>query len=326
MVNKKQFSNARIVKWRTRMPLLILLSISLVAVFLLPLAPNVSIFILDFLTRLFIYATLALVWGYSAAFAGLVSLGNQAFIGIGGYVTAVLVEKFGYPLMLSGLIAVLISGLLAFAIAFPLLQLRGIYFSIGTLLVAEILRSVFLSWEYVGGGRGFAFRSVYGQPITYTYYPSLVILIVVAIVLYKLYYSKLGYGLRSVGDDEDAARGVGVNVALIKAFTFTLTGIICGCLGVVNAIYVVYLHPNGVFSISWTVAALFAAIIGGVGTIAGSLIGGAIYTASIYFLATLPGYSLLVQGAIVAILMLIFPEGIWRFIRRTLRLQRLYPL
>ncbi|MEM2337577.1 MAG: branched-chain amino acid ABC transporter permease [Candidatus Bathyarchaeia archaeon] len=283
-------------------------------------------FLRDALILILLYLAAAEVWGFMAKHAGIVSLGQQIFMGVGGYTTAVLVMYYGVPMWTSVIIASLIGSLLAAALSFPLLRLRGVYFAIGTFLAAEVIRLFFNGWEFVGAGKGLVFREAYYVSTVILYYPALVLGIFSIFLVYFLYHSKLGFGLRSIGEDEDAALGLGVNTFRCKALCFVLASFVTTLVGAVNAIHHTYLHPTSAFSISWTVNFLFVAVIGGVGTIFGPIIGSVIFVTLGYLLSQYIGLSLLLEGIIVLAILLMLPEGIWGVISRKLRLKLKPPL
>lgn len=276
-------------------------------------------FLRDALILFFLYLAAAEVWGFMAKHAGMVSLGQQIFIGIGGYMTAVLCMYEGLPLWASVIVASLIGSGLAAALSFPLLRLRGIYFSIGSFLAAEVIKLIFNSWEYVGAGKGLIFVGAYGIPTTVIYYPAMVIGLASMFLIYYLYHSKLGFGLRSIGADEDAAASLGVDTFRCKALLFVFSGFITSLVGAINAIHHTYLHPTSAFNILWTVSFLFVAVLGGLGTIIGPVIGSAIFTALTYLFSMYIGLSLLLEGLVVLAILLVVPGGIWGSIAKKLR-------
>ncbi|MEM2612959.1 MAG: branched-chain amino acid ABC transporter permease [Nitrososphaerota archaeon] len=283
-------------------------------------------FLRDALILFFLYLAAAEVWGFMAKHAGIVSLGQQIFIGVGGYTTAVLSMYYGVPMYASVIIAGLLGAGLAGLLSFPLLRLRGVYFAIGTFLAAEVIRLAFSGWEFVGAGKGLIFRDAYGIPTTIIYYPALALGVISILLVYLLYHSKLGFGLRGIGADEDIASGLGVNTFICKATCFILTSLITSLVGAVNVIHHTYLHPTSAFSISWTVNFLFVAVIGGVGTIIGPIIGSALFIAFGYIFAQYLGLSLLLEGLIVLAILIALPQGVWSAISRKLKLNLKPPL
>ncbi|MEM3550481.1 MAG: branched-chain amino acid ABC transporter permease [Candidatus Bathyarchaeia archaeon] len=283
-------------------------------------------FFRDALILFLLYLAAAEVWGFMAKHAGIVSLGQQMFMGVGGYATAVLCMYFEIPIWISVIIAGALGSGLAALLSFPLLRLRGVYFSIGTFLASEVVKLFFNSWEFVGAGKGLIFRSAYGISTTLIYYPALALGILSVSLTYFLYHSKLGFGLRSIGADEGAAAGLGVNTFNCKALCFILASFISSLVGAINSIHHTYLQPTSAFSISWTVNFLFVAVIGGVGTIVGPAVGSAIFVALGYLLSQYLGLSLLLEGLVVLAILIALPQGIWGATTQKLKLKLKPPI
>lgn len=263
-----------------------------------------------------LYLSLAEFWSFMTKHAGIVFLGSQMFIGIGSYFTAVLCMYFSFPLWAGVIISGLIGCTIATLLSFPLLRLRGFYFAIGTLVAAEIVKLLFIGWEYVGAGLGLIFRTAYGISSLVICYPSLVLAVASVFLVNRLYYSKLGFGLRSLGQDEENASALGVNPFRCRALCFIISCLFASFVGGIYAIYRPYIEPVSTFSILWTTRSLFISIVGGIGTIAGPIIGSIIYVVLEYVLAQYLGLSLLIQGVIVLAFLMAFPQGLWGFISR----------
>jgi branched-chain amino acid transport system permease protein len=278
-------------------------------------------FLREALILILLFLAGAEVWGFMAHYAGMISLGQQIFIGLGGYATAVLCMYYGIPIWGCIFIAGFLGAGLASILSFPLLRLRGMYFSVGTLLTGEVIKLFFNSWEFVGAGKGLTFREAYGTSTIIIYYAALGLCIFSIISIYLLYHSKLGFGLRSTGEDEEAASGLGVNVFKCKALCFIFASFITSLIGAVYVVYHSYLYPASAFSISWTINFLFIAVIGGIGTIAGPVIGSVVFVALGYFLSGYLGLSLLLEGLVVLAILIICPEGIWGIISKKLKLK-----
>lgn len=283
-------------------------------------------FLTDALVIYLLYIAGAEAWGFMAKHAGLVSLGQQIFVGIGGYAVAVITMYYGLPMWSSVLIAGILGAGVSAALAFPLLRMRGMYFAISTLLAAEVFKLSFNSWEFVGAGKGLVFREAYGVQSSSMYYSSLALVILTIFLLYSIYHHKLGFGLRAVGSDEDAAASVGVNTFRLKSIMFVMTSLITALMGALHAVNRTYLHPTSAFSISWTVDLVFIAVIGGMGRIMGPIIGGTVFITLRYLLAQYLGLSLLLEGLIVFTLLLVAPEGLWGLITRKLKIKVPPPL
>jgi branched-chain amino acid transport system permease protein len=283
-------------------------------------------FLKEALLLILLYLAAAEVWGFMAHYAGMISLGQQIFIGVGGYATAVLCMYYGVPIWASIIIAGFLGVGLASILSIPLLRLRGVYFAVGTLLVAEVIKLFFNSWEFVGAGKGLTFRGAYGISTTFIYYPALLLGVFSMFSVYLLYHFKLGFGLRSIGEDEEAASGLGVNTFKCKALCFVFASFITSLVGGVYVVYHSYLHPTSAFGISWTINFLFIAVIGGVGTIIGPLIGSLVFVALGYFFSQYLGFSLLLEGLVVLAILMISPGGIWGIISTKLKLKLNPPL
>ncbi len=279
-------------------------------------------FMISSMILIFVYLAAAAMWSFMAEHAGMVSLGQQMFFGLGAYVVAILSEplfKIGLPIWLSILTAGLLGSIFAAALSFPLLRLRGIYFAIGSWIVAEIVLLVFDGWEYVGDQ--VVFRSAYDLSVTLIYYSALVIALLSIFIVYFLFRSKLGFGLRAIGANEDAASDVGVDSFRCKAYVFIIAAFVTTLAGTINLLHHAYLTPRTAFSIEWTIKNLFISVIGGMGTIIGTILGSVIFVLVKNLLAARIGLSLLLQGVIVLVTLMLLPRGIWGSISRKLGLK-----
>lgn len=281
---------------------------------------------IDILYRLFFYATLALVWSYMSAYAGLTFLGVQTIIGVGSYTVVVLTSFHRVPLPLSVVLSGIAGLVTALILSFPLLRMRGFYFAIASLLTGELFRILFLNWRYVGGGFGLRFREAYGVGLSQLYYGALALFVIAAITLYRLYHSKLGLGLRAVGADELAAMSLGVDSIQLKRMILVLSSFFLGIVGALNAIYVGYIQPASSFAVSWSVLPLFMSVLGGAGTIVGCLIGSAVYVILSYTLFAIIGASLLLMGLIALAFLFLMPKGVWGFARERAKIKLPLPL
>jgi len=278
-------------------------------------------FLIGAMILIFIYLACSEMWSFMAEHAGMVSIGQQTFIGLGGYGLAIFAMLQGLPIWASIIITAVLGAIVAAALSVPLLRLRGIYFTIGSWIAAEIFLLFFNSWEYVGAGKGLIFRPAFALSTTEIYYAALAVALISIFTFYYMYHSKLGYGLRAIGSDEDVAAEVGINTFKCKALCFIIAGLITTLAGSVNLLNHAYLRAPAAFSIMWSVNFIFISIIGGIGRITGPIIGSIIFVALGYILAGYIGLSLLIQ-AIVAILMLIFlPKGVWGIIAEKLRIK-----
>jgi branched-chain amino acid transport system permease protein len=257
-----------------------------------------------------------MMWNLLAGYAGLVSLGQQVFIGLGGYCLAVFTENFGLPLPVAIFIGGVAAVLFALVSTIVLFRMRSVYFTIATWILAECLVVIFGNWDYVRMGMGFFIRAGYDVGTKMMYYPAMVIGFAAVLLVYFLLRSKLGLGLMAMRDEEDAAETAGVEIFRSKLYCFLIGAFVTGIAGGVIYLSQGFIKPEAAFSINWTVAVVFIVVIGGIGTVEGPVIGAFVYVALTQILASYPGYSLLVLGVIAILVILFAPEGVMGLLRR----------
>jgi branched-chain amino acid transport system permease protein len=278
-------------------------------------APGVlSPFLVQFLINLFMLAALAEGWNIIGGFTGYASFGNVAFFGIGAYTTGVLLTEAGTPFALAlpagGLVAMAFAAL----VGLPILRLKGHYFAIATLGVAETTREIVYNLRITGGGSGLT------MPITTSalpfFYLMLAILVLVTLVNWWLGTSRFGYGLIAIREDEDAAAAMGVNTVLYKTVAFAVSGGFAGLVGGVFAYWITFIDPDGVFRVTTTIQMIIMAVFGGMGTVVGPLLGALVLTSVSELLSTqLVSLAELVNGVIVILVVLFMPRGLAEMVR-----------
>jgi branched-chain amino acid transport system permease protein len=284
--------------------------------------------ILLYLFIFFLYYAMANMWNLLAGYSGLVSLCQPAFIGIAGYILAILTWK-GLPLYVSMIGGGAIAAVFALVISYPVFRLSGIYFAIGTLVLPEALRVIFLNWKpegvggsMQGGGAGYTILGTTSLSGTETYWMALAIAIVSAFVLRVVLRSKLGVGLAAIRDSERTAASSGINNFSVKMYTFLISAAVTGIAGAIFFASQQYIEPVSAFSINWTMIVILSTVIGGMGTQTGPAIGAAIITVMYFTLSRYGGISLLIQGVILIAIMLLVPEGIAGYISKMIRRRR----
>jgi branched-chain amino acid transport system permease protein len=292
------------------------LAIGAAVVLVLALAPaGLSPFLVQFLINLFMLAALAESWNIIGGFTGYASFGNVAFFGIGAYTTGVLLTAAAWPFALAlpagGLLAMAFAGL----IGMPILRLKGHYFAIATLGVAETMREIVYNLKITGGGTGLT------MPITRSalpfFYLMLGILIAATLVNWWLSASRFGYGLIAIREDEDAAAAMGINTALYKTAAFALSGFFAGLTGGVFAYWITFIDPEGVFRVIVTIQMIIMAVFGGMGTVVGPLLGAVVLASVSEVLSTqLVSLAELFNGIIVILVVLFMPKGLAEVIRK----------
>ncbi len=274
-----------------------------------------------YLLLFFIYLAMANMWNLLAGYSGLMSLCQPAFLGLAGYTVAI-ATWVSIPWWLGIIGGVIVAGLFAILISFPVFRLSGIYFAIGTLVVPEALRILFYLWKPVGGqlqggGAGYMIKDIANVQMSYIYWMAFVIAIVSIIIMRIILRSKLGLGLAAIRDNERAAASSGVDAFRIKVYPFLIAAAITGAAGAVFYIYQGYIEPASTFNVKWTMLILLSTVIGGLRTEGGPIIGTIIVVFLYFLLSRYAGYSLLIQGIILIVIMLLSPQGIVGILRNT---------
>ena len=274
-----------------------------------------------YLLLFFMYLAMANMWNLLAGYSGLLSLCQPAFIGLAGY-ALVIFTWIGLPFYLGIIAGAIVAAVFAILISIPVFRLRGIYFAIGTLVVPEALRIMFLLWRPVGGalhggGAGYMMKGLSGVSMTEFYLFALVIGIASVILMRIILRSKVGLGLAAIRDNDNTAASSGVNVFRLKLYSFVIGAVVTGIAGAIFYIYQGYIEPSSAFNIRWTMTIILATVIGGISTEEGPIIGTIIVVFLHFLLARYPGISLLIQGGILVSIMLLAPQGIMGFIRKT---------
>lgn len=260
------------------------------------------------LINITLYISLAQMWNLLSGYAGMLSLGNQLFIGIGGYALGMCTTKYGLPFWLGFIFGAVISAILAFLLSCLLLKMRGMYFAISTWLVSEMIRIAFTQWEWVGKNAGIAMKNK--TVPSHMYLMCFALCVACILVVYFLMRSRIGLGLVAMKNDIDAASGVGVSIFKTRMICYMIAGFFTGIAGAMYYLYMPFVNPDGGFSSSWTIALVVSVIIGGVGTIGGPILGAALYVLLTNLLADFAGYSNMILGIIAIAVVLFLPNGI----------------
>ena len=272
-----------------------------------------------------LYLSMAQMWNLLAGYSGLISLGRQIFIGLGGYTLAVLTLYFHWPTWLSILAGGLSSVLFALVICMPIFRMSGIYFSIGTWIVAEALLIWFSNWGFTKKGMGLFIKAAYSFSINQLYYAAVALGIASVALVYFLLKSRLGLGLMAMRDDEDAAEGVGVDRFRSKLVCFLIAAFVTGVAAGLLYLNQVFIQPFKAFGIEWTVRLCFIVIIGGIGTIEGPIIGALIFVVLQQYFAEYTGISLIMLGSVSIVTMIAMPKGIMGTVQEKLGFEFLSP-
>ena len=280
------------------------------------------------LTNLLILVLLAAMWNALAGYGGLLSVGQQAFIGIGAYGT-VFFAGMGFSPYLAMLLATVLAGAVSVPMSLFALRLRAAQFAIGMWVIAEVISILVRLDNNLGAGTGISlfqmnqFAPNFRQ--AYTFWMALGFTVVFLAAMFFLLRSPLGASLQAIRDDEDAARSLGVRVASRKRLLFVLAGFGCGAAGVLVVANTLFIEPGSVFSVQWSAYMIFMVLVGGLGTFEGPILG-AILLFAIQTTFTQGGpWYLVGLGATAALFALILPRGLWGAIEERFGL-RLMPV
>jgi len=280
-------------------------------------APSANVIKLLFLT--FVWMTAGVAWNILGGFTGQVSFGFAVFFGLGAYSSALAINAGlnPYPaFLLAALVAVLASLLTGL----PTFRLRGPYFAIATIGVSEAVRVIMENLGFTGGASGY--RIVERRPFHQTehYYTALALVILAVCVSIRVRHSRFGLSLRAIRDDEDAAADCGINTYVGKNQAHAVAAALTGAAGGVFARYAAFIHPAGVFAFHTGIVILLVPIIGGLNTIWGPVIGGAVYgVIEEELVANFPQIHMLLYGALVLLIILFEPGGVMGLIEKALQ-------
>jgi branched-chain amino acid transport system permease protein len=260
------------------------------------------------------YSALTLSWNFIGGFAGYPSFSTAAFFGLGCYVGAI-AERAGVPLVSAWGIATLFVGAFAAALGAIILRLRGHYFAIGSISLVEVVRLVISGWgSLTGGGDGLNLPILSGGPdVVARIFLAVMATIMIITFLITVYVdrSRLGFGLRCIQQNEDAANMAGVNVTLYKVIAYTLSALFCGTIGAAYASWTGYIDPTDSFSIIMTVKVPVMCLLGGPGTVLGPVIGTAAFTLlEEVFWANFLDYNRAILGVVIVVLIFFLPGGL----------------
>jgi len=285
---------------------------------------------------IFVLTMLALAqcWNLLAGYAGLVSVGQQAFVGLGGYLLFALTVHAG----VDALIAIPLAGLLAGALALPtaliVFRLRGAYFAIGTWVMAEVYRLVLAQFKQLGGGTGASLPVFVTNQVTgiewvkvlfdvrtsaardiITYWLALALAAGTVLVVYLILRSRHGLALAAIRDSEVATESVGVDNYKTKLWVYVITASATGMVGALIYLQKARISPDAAFSVlDWTAYVIFIVVIGGIGTIEGPIVGVLVFYVLQTNLAHFGTWYLILLGLFAILVMLFAPKGIWGYL------------
>ena len=270
--------------------------------------------IVDNLTTLFIYLILAVMWNALAGFAGLVSVGQQAFFGLGAYL-AILLSYHGVAVYPALLLGALVAAIASLPISFLMLRLRGGEFAIGMWVVAELAHLLVALDPLINGETGVSMIALSAfnpdDRRAYNYWMALVAMVVLLALVFLMLRGRLGTSVQAIRDDEDAAELVGVRVLAAKRTIFFLAAFGCALAGTLWLATSITFQPRQYFGIQWTAYMIFMVLVGGLGTFEGPILGATIFFLIEYFFGQTGVWYLIGLGAVAVIFAMFLPRGIW---------------
>lgn len=268
----------------------------------------------------FVYLGLATLWNLLAGYAGLVSVGQQAFVGFGGYFLFAWAMLLGLPPLLAVPAAGIAAAFLSLPISMLVFRLKGAYFAIGTWVVAEVFMLVASQLSALGGGSGVslpisvirAIGSSRSMREYMIYYQTVGVAIAIVLAVYLLLRSRWGLALQAIRDGELAAETSGVSVANVKRLLYVVACAGAAMIGALIFLTKLRISPSAAFSVNdWTAFVIFITVIGGIGRIEGPIIGTILFFILRETLSDLGAWYLIVLGAVAVAIMLFAPKGLW---------------
>jgi len=283
------------------------------------------------LVFIFYMFSLAQFWNLLAGYAGLVSVGQQTFVGLGGYLLFALTIMAGVDPLLAILLAGFIAAIFAVPTALVVFRLQGAYFAIGTWVMAEVYRLVVAQVKELGGGTGTSLPPSVTNSIAgldwirhvldlrtpaardvLTYWIALALASGSALAIYLVLRSRRGLALAAIRDATTAAQSVGVDILRAKLWIYAFAAAGTGMVGALIYLQKARISPDAAFSVlDWTAYVIFIVVIGGIGTLEGPIVGVLILYLMQTYLASLGSWYLILLGALAIATMLFAPKGIW---------------
>ena len=270
------------------------------------------------LVDFFSLMALAQFWNLMLGYAGLISVGQQGYIGIGSYALWLFADVLHVNPFIGVLIAAVAGAIIALPSAALVFKLKGGYLAIGTWVIAEILRLIVANIKSTGGGSGITIQAAgdLGTDVRVpgTYWWALGAALIAICVTYFLLRSRTGLALKAIRDNDLAAESSGVNLWRTRLYTFVIAGAGCALVGAIVAIHLLRVQPAAAFSVNWTAYLIFITVIGGVGTIEGPIIGTIIFFALRETTSKYGEWYFIVLGLLAIIVTVWSPKGIWGYV------------
>lgn len=272
-----------------------------------------SALVIDKLALLFIYVMIAVMWNLIAGFAGLVSVGQQAFIGLGGYAMIRLVEA-GLPPFPAIFIAVALTGVVAYILSWFVLRMKAAEFAIATWVLAEAIRSLVSFDPIIQGetGTSLVALNAYAPDLrrNMVYLIALLSMAAMLLLSWRILRGTLGTESQAIRDDEDAAASVGISTLRVKRFIYIASAIGCALAGTIWLASSITFQPRTAFGVQWSVMMLFMVLVGGLGSFVGPILGAVLFFALQEVFGDFGAWYLAGLGIVAILFAIYFPRGL----------------
>ena len=308
-----------------------------VAVFLVvfPLVPHSS-FAMSTMIQFLMFSLYGMGWNTIGGYGGQVDLGKAQYVGIGAYTTAVMLIRWDVPFWLSMPVGICLAVSWSFIIGYPLFRLTGHYFAIATIATSLVLKDIFEVWDFVGAARGLEISPIKYNPPDFLrlifkediYYYYIILGFFFLGILYVNWFrkSRLGFQLRSIKDNEDVARSLGINVHWAKIKTYAIATAFVSLVGSFHACYIKNIEPEDTMSLDLSILIALMAMLGGAGSLWGPIIGAGVLIPLKSYLkewlgakAGLVGIDLILYSLIIMVISAAEPRGIWGVVEKIRR-------
>ena len=298
-----------------------------------------STFAMATVIQFLMFSLYGMGWNTIGGYGGQVDLGKAQYVGIGAYTTAVMLIRWDIPFWFSMPIGMFFAVCWSFIIGYPLFRLKGHYFAIATIATSLVLKDIFEVWDLVGASRGLEIspikyippdflRLIFNADIYYYYF---ILFFFFIGILYVNWFrqSRLGFQLRSIKDNEDVARSVGINVHWAKVKTYAIATAFVSFVGSFHACYIKNLEPEDTMSLDISILIALMAMLGGAGSLWGPIIGAAVLIPLKTYLKEwlgamggLLGIDLIIYACIIMLVSAVEPKGIWGIVEKIRRRKR----
>jgi branched-chain amino acid transport system permease protein len=263
------------------------------------------------------YFIFAMMWNLLAGYGGMVSIGQQAFFGLGGYVMLILGNFAGVNAFVAVPIAACATALVALPVAFVAFRLQGGYFAIGTWVIADVFRLTFANLSFVGGGSGTSLTALRGiaksSRENTTFWIALCCVVASVALVFLFLRSKRGLALLAIRDNELAAESQGIAVVKMKLAVYLVAAFGAGLAGALYFLGNLRISPDAAFSVNWTAFAIFMVVIGGIGRIEGPIVGALIFFLLNKFFSDYGSWYLIGLGLLAIVVTIYFKQGLWGY-------------